>query len=62
MENRRDIVISTVLTVWYIDLKKSKEAAETAAAAKQNFLANMSHGNHSTYKEGRTRLLILQTK
>lgn len=33
---------------WYwhlfLDLKVAKEAAETAAASKQSFLANMSHG------------------
>jgi signal transduction histidine kinase len=51
-------MLSTLLTVCNVDLKKSKEAAETAAAAKQNFLANMSHGNNSTYTEGGNRLLI----
>ena len=29
---------------YYVDLKVAKEAAETAAASKQSFLANMSHG------------------
>lgn len=34
-----------MLTSFYADLKEAKEVAEAAAASKQNFLANMSHGN-----------------
>ena len=30
----------------HIDLKEAKEVAEAAAASKQNFLANMSHGEY----------------
>lgn len=36
------------MTFYALDLKVAKEAAETAAASKQSFLANMSHGKPFT--------------